>query len=413
MKLLLIAPNAPPKNSAESIQVGRFLKTLDPTVNVTLVTTPIVKGWVWQDRTLAVSRSGMKVISIGLPAHRFSQRVLSNRRLSKLHVPDENFWLPIYARKIARHLKDKPDVIYSRSTPFSSALLALRLKRILQCPWLMHLSDPWAGSPYREKSKYAASVDMSLETGCVSNADLVTLTTPGQADFYRERYPENSGKFGVAANMMTHVDDLTEQSCGAASPVLRIVYTGALYGNREPSTLLRAIKILQERDRELSKQIKVDFYGNMSSDIAASIDETVGCKNHGPVSAEVARRVQQTADVLLTIEPSATHPLHLHFMPSKNLDYIATRKPILAITPRGSETSRLCASGYGWSTPPDEPDALVALVSVLVDLNKAGRLSECLSNPSTSPFIASSVTNLILRDLKNLASQNSKTITAI
>lgn len=90
MHVLLVAPSAPPKNSPEAMQVGRFLSSLDPSVKVTLVTTPIVAGWQWEDRSLAVDRPRMNVVELSLPAHRSTQRLLANRRLSFLHNPDSD-----------------------------------------------------------------------------------------------------------------------------------------------------------------------------------------------------------------------------------------------------------------------------------------------------------------------------------
>lgn len=150
--LLLIAPSAPPENSPEAMQVGRFLAALDPAVRVTLVTTPIGAGWARADDSLVTDRPGMQVITLRLPFHRFSHRVLSNWRLSRLHVPDADRWLPWLAGRVLAQMDGKPDVIYSRSAPFSAALLALTLKQRLRIPWLMHLSDPWVGSPYRSPS---------------------------------------------------------------------------------------------------------------------------------------------------------------------------------------------------------------------------------------------------------------------
>ena len=117
--LLLIAPSAPPKNSAEAMQVGRFLDALDPAVRVTLVTTPIVRGWEWEDASLAIKRPGMQVIVPELPFHKLTRRVLGNHRLAAMHTPDPDFWLPWLVSQVIERLDGVPDVIYSRSAPFS------------------------------------------------------------------------------------------------------------------------------------------------------------------------------------------------------------------------------------------------------------------------------------------------------
>lgn len=371
MHVLLIAPSAPPKNSPEAMQVGRFLEALDPAVRVTLVTTPIVAGWQREDSSLVIDRPRMNVIVPSLPFHRVTQRIVANRRLSFLHRPDGDFWLSSYADYVLRNLPDMPDVIYSRSAPFSAAMLARRIKLKTGLPWLMHLSDPWSGSPYRKLTNQQAVVDRKQEAACFDHADMISLTTEGQANYYRMRYPERVEHVTVTPNMMQRIH--SRPTISRQPGPLRIVYTGALYGDRTPVTLLSALRFLYDSAPDIASKLRVDFYGNMTSEIAVQIEKTPGCAVHGPISFSAASQKQDQADLLVTIEPSGEHPLLLHFMPSKNLDYIARAKPILAITPKGSETYRLCELGHGWAFDPSDVTALGRKLEELAHLAGEGR----------------------------------------
>jgi hypothetical protein len=405
MHLLLVAPFSPPMNSPEAMQVGRFLAALDPAVRVTLVTTPIVRGWQWEDATLAIDRPGLRVITPSLPAHSLSQRVLANHRLAALHVPDSDFWFPWFTEQVAASLDEVPDVIYSRSAPFSAALMAQRLKRRIGKPWMMHLSDPWSGSPYRAFSTRRAETDRTLEAVCIANADLIALTTEGQAEHYRVRYPDRLRDITVTPNMMP----LTYSTPAPPVPrvgLFRIVYTGALYGEREPSTLLTALRVLRDRAPDVASQIAVDFYGNMQPEVAAVIEATPGCTSHGTVSFDVAAQAQAGAHALLTIEPGGKDPLLLHFMPSKNLDYMACRKMILAITPAGSETARLCSAGHGWVITPGDFSGLADLLFELARTHAAGTSAPIPPDPQHSPYRAEAVTASVLQALQGLAARS-------
>jgi len=406
MHVLLIAPSAPPKNSPEAIQVGRFLQALDPAVRVTLVTTPIVAGWQQEDFSLAIHRPTVNVIVPELPFHVLTQRVLANRRLSFLQRPDSDFWLSWFANYIMRRLPDTPNVIYSRSAPFSAAMLARRLKSMTARPWLMHLSDPWSGSPYRQLSDRRSKKDRAQEAACFADADMVTLTTKGQADYYRNRYPKYVKRVSVTPNMMPIMHSPNNETRHEGP--LRLVYTGALYGERNPATLLKALKLVQDAAADDAAQIQLDFYGNMPPGIAAKISETPGCVVHGPVPFAVVSEKQAQAAVLVTIEPSGKHPLLLHFMPSKNLDYIATGKPILAITPKGSETDRFCNLGHGWAFDPSDATLVADKLSELVRDYKAGKTLKERKNLNGSPYLAQAVTDGITESLYKLA--NSSTI---
>ncbi|RTL78630.1 MAG: glycosyltransferase [Hyphomicrobiales bacterium] len=407
MHILLVAPSAPPKNSPEAMQVGRFIASLHPAVRVTLVTTtPVIAGWQWEDSSLVIDRPSMTVIALSLPCHHLTQPVLANRRLSFLHSPDSEFWLPWLARHVLRRLPAMPDVIYSRAAPFSASLLARRLKALTGLPWLMHLSDPWSDSPYRQFSPRKSVKDRAQEAACFAEADMITLTTIGQADHYRARYPTRSGSIFVTPNMMPAVHPI--RMSAHAPGLLRLVYTGALYGERNPETLLTALRIFREAAPEEANRIRVDFYGNASSEMVERIRKAPGCFVHGPVSFAEVSQIQAEADLLVTIEPSGEAPLLLHFMPSKNLDYIAIGKPILAITPKGSETDRLCRAGYGWAFAPDNAAELAAGLAHLVFAHKAGKITNPVPHKNALPYDAHTVTSDITKKLLSLTSSHAK-----
>lgn len=407
MHILLVAPSAPPKNSPEAMQVGRFLEALDDSVVVTLVTTPTVAGWEMRDSTLAVRRPNLQVIEISLPLQKVTQRFVSNSRLSRFHVPDVDFWLPKMAAKVVSLLDEVPDVIYSRSCPFSAALLARQIKYRISKPWLMHLSDPWSGSPDRHFSAKNTRLDLSLEAKCFCAADTIALTTNGQAEFYRTRYPNRFDEIIVTPNMLplSAPAPQTRRHDGT----LRLVYTGAFYGAREPSTLLGALELLRDRNIDVANRIELDVFGNASPEIAARIGSTQGCRFHGPVSFDMAVKAQSGADILVTIEPGGENPLWLHFLRSKNLDYIAAGRPILAITPHGSETHRLCAEGQGWSVGPGEKEKLADRLTELVEAHALGRLILEVRGVDHSKYDASEVSAKILDTLKSLAQRELNT----
>lgn len=408
--LLLVAPSAPPLNSPEAMQVGRFLAALDPTVRVTLVTTPIVRGWEWEDATLAIDRPGLSVITPSLPVHRLTQRVLANHRLAALHIPDADFWLPWFADHVAAQLNDLPDVIYSRSAPFSAALLAQRLKRRLSKPWLMHLSDPWSGSPYRVLSPRRAAADRTLEAGCVADADLISLTTEGQAAYYRSRYPDRAKSIIVTPNMMplhssAHMDASSQRPGTTTSGNLTLVHTGALYGSRNPDGLLRALSLLRSRAPELAQRVRVHFIGNMPPEVAARIDTTPECIRRPPVSFEHAKKLQSEASLVMSIEPLATDPLHLHFLMSKVVDYLDSGRPVLALTSPGSLTEAYCRKGYGWAFSPDDVEGIaVFLEGLLKDGETLQRFKAPLPPVELEPH---SVTRNVVRHLQLLAHSRS------
>ena len=97
MNILMIAPHAPPKNSAEAIQVGRYLKELDRYHHVTLITTPFEHGWVKKDVSLEIKLINTDVLILTLPLHQYTSRLLSSRYFKYFSSPDKDFWIKFKA----------------------------------------------------------------------------------------------------------------------------------------------------------------------------------------------------------------------------------------------------------------------------------------------------------------------------
>jgi hypothetical protein len=95
---------------------------------------------------------------------------------------------------------------------------------------------------------------------------------------------------------------------------------------------------------------------------ALGIDGAITFK--GRVSAADAAAEAASADVLLVIDaPSDTPSV---FLPSKLVDYLAFRKPILGVTPpRGASASLLTRLGCPIAAP-DDVDAIAAALKTLV-----------------------------------------------
>jgi hypothetical protein len=367
VKILFIAPDAPPKNSPESIQVARHLSGLVRRHAVTLVTTPVGRGWGWNDASVRVDGSAASTIELSLPWHSLLTRLLDARVFQGLATPDPQFWIRAFAGRIRARLDAVPDLVYSRSQPFSSALLARSLKRELGRPWVMHLSDPWVDSPYRNESPRARRRNERWEASCFDEADAISLTTQGQVDFYGDKYPQLRSKLFVSPNVMPERAPARTGSRDA-SGILRLVYTGALYGERRPTTLLAAIARLEAAEPAARGRIELLFAGNMTDDVRDEIAQAdrAGIRAVGTLSLESAAALMDGADVLVSIEPEGRHPLMKTFLPSKLLDYLAANRPILALTPVGSEAWRLCEAGAGWAFEPGDADGVSRLLARLL-----------------------------------------------
>jgi glycosyltransferase involved in cell wall biosynthesis len=139
--------------------------------------------------------------------------------------------------------------------------------------------------------------------------------------------------------------------------------------------LLRALAAVN-RETPLADVVEVSLVGpfvdEYRTDAAAlGIESFVTFRNR--VSAAEAARAAAGADVLLVIDaPSETPSV---FLPSKLVDYLPFRKPILGITPPRGASARLLTRLGCEVAPPDDVDAIAARVRALIERWRAGALT--------------------------------------
>src|SRR5439155_17962094 len=127
-------------------------------------------SWSVIDPSLELASPRLERKELAMPCHPLATRVLSRLAWG------EERWPLAFARSILGWAGSF-DLIYSRSMPVRAALLGARLKAVTGKPWIMHLSDPWADSPYRNDDPRASAKAHAEERACFELADAVALTT--------------------------------------------------------------------------------------------------------------------------------------------------------------------------------------------------------------------------------------------
>src|SRR5690606_42036806 len=89
----------------------------------------------------------------------------------------------------------------------------------------------------------------------------------------------------------------------------------------------------------------------------------------GRVSAEAAAEMQASADLLVVIDSIIADPEKAVFFPSKLLDYARLRKPVLAITSKGSVTDVFVRMHGGVSFPHENEAELSGWLQSYVEGN--------------------------------------------
>jgi len=369
-RLLAVSWEMPPMYGPRAAQVSAVLAELPalgwaPTV---VCLAPRRGGPHWPSDAAARPPDNVEYVSVPSPQEWWFVRVARRFAGALRDRPDPaRVWIPRATRAAVDVAGRTPfAALITFAQPWSDHLVGLRVQRATGLPWVAHFSDPWAASPYATASQRAAW--RPLEAEVIARATAIVFVTKETAQLTMAAYPE---EWRTKVAIVPHGFDPRRPSLASHVPRdarrLRLVYTGRFYsGVRTPLTLLKAIARL-EHDPQCANVLDVRFVGPHVEEFrrdatALGIDGAITFK--GRVSAADAAAEAASADVLLVIDaPSDTPSV---FLPSKLVDYLAFRKPILGVTPlRGASASLLTRLGCPIAAP-DDVDAIAAALKTLV-----------------------------------------------
>jgi glycosyltransferase involved in cell wall biosynthesis len=345
MNGLFVSIAFPPKNDPECIQVARIFKFLSKVNEVSwdVITSKSPTLFMPDDVTLTNLDSGYNMkICIPIYESRLSSFVFRKLKFDNfLLFPDGKMTFYWQWKKAIRQITRKPDFIYSRSNPMSSAFMASKIKAYYQIPWVMHLSDPWALSPlHKNKSKRFYKYELKL----IETADHVTFTSEGTFDLYVDHYKQFRHKFSVFPNVYDPADYIPE-SVGH-SEKFRIIYTGGIAGKRSVFFMKDVLTYMEHSQQGILNDVEIIFAGDIDRVNKTFFESSqFKCVRHvGMVSYAEAKKLQRSAHILMAVD-NPTEAAGAIFFPSKLLDYFMAGRKVLAITPEDS-TSRQVLKHY-------------------------------------------------------------------
>lgn len=306
--------------------------------------------------------------AVRLPLHRLG---------ALAHLPDAMRVLNGQAvrRAVAMH-RDKPfDAVLSWSTYHSVHLAALAVKRKIGLPWLAHLSDPWVDNAFVRYGAFTAAVNRRLERSVMAAADRILFTTPETVGLVMAKYPPAWRERTI---VIPHGYEPALYSRASPAPLqgrpLMLRYLGNFYGVRSPEPLLGALHAVLRREAGKLDGVTVEIVGRLDpgmadTPLARSLPQGL-VRVVPPVGYRQSLELMETADLLLIVDAPAQLSV---FLPSKLVDYLGARRPILSLTPPGAARRVTLEAGY-WAASPDDPEAAAAaLLAALAAVRTGAR----------------------------------------
>lgn len=402
MNIIFVSIAAPPVvTGAECLQVGKYIKYLSDQHSIHLITTRLPSDNHWQvkdgSQAFLLSKLNQKT---GLPTLTtlgkyagFLPRLILRGYASK---PDSDFLFHHQARIASYFIKVSPDIIYSRSAPFSSAVMGLKLKKILKKPWVMHLSDPWADSAFKKANSYIKN----MEARCFENADKISFTSPETLSFYKKKYPKFSDKYFVSPNVFDAAE-IAEDKDSFTGDKIKLLYSGEIYGRRSINPIIETLALL---DREQQNLLDVRFVGNLDQkSISKIVSANLDCvKYEGFISPAASYLRQRESDILISVGLPMENDVDGVYLPSKIQDYMAARRFILALTGKNSATYNVVEGKYGICFDYNEKDKLLSFWKKLIDAFQNGDHSFLKLEPLDQTFEAEHNVKKLIRIFSEL-----------
>lgn len=258
-------------------------------------------------------------------------RATQGRRLlmSWLQFPDDRMGWYRPALTMAHQILQQYefDAIFSTSPPRAAHLVAYRMARSFNVPWIMDLRDPWYFDMDHLDSKPLEGLYYWLYATLATRADRVVLNTERLRTDMHARFPE----FGYKSVAIPNGVRVDRRSSRPATPDrFGIGHYGSVYGSRTTRTFLHGLRLWLDARGAPPDALAVRFVGHEHGDAAEYIEkfDLSGVVDLQPaVSRDQVSGLMREDYMLLLL--ANDWPLQV---PGKLYEYFAAGRRILATT---------------------------------------------------------------------------------
>lgn len=280
-------------------------------------------------------------------------------------MPDSKIlWkYPLLAR-VKRLLQEESfDALYTTSPPHSVHLIGRRIAGRYGLKWVADFRDSWAGGVVvREPTRVHRRWNRRLQRAVLKQADAVLAVSQGIADQLKDSVA-GSEKIHLIPNGFDPEDFPSSQ---VVDPFFTFCHCGSITRFSDPLVVLQALDRIRCKEPAVYERIRLLFVG---LDATGKLNQQVadlGLADHvchcGYTSHRQALQRLMNSQALLLVARGADNA---HFIPGKTWEYLASGKPILALTDVPDTADVLLKSGAARLCAPDDPAECAEAMSAL------------------------------------------------
>ena len=262
-----------------------------------------------------------------------------------LFIPDaRRWWVRPSVRYLMQYLKEHPvDAIISTGPPHSMHLIALELKKTLDLPWIADFRDPWTEIDFYDElhlTRWADRKQQKLEREVLTQADKIVTVSWNWA--------KGLGRLGNRnVRVIQNGYDWAVKPTVSEKPtpdVFSLTHIGTIGPARNAPTLWKALQELKSEMEGFGKALRIKLVGAVDQSAIKDL-ETCGLMENAELTSHVphdeVQQIQENSQVLLLLVNDA--PNAMGILTGKLYEYLASRRPILAIGPEDGDAARLLA----------------------------------------------------------------------
>ncbi|WP_437202480.1 glycosyltransferase [Planctomicrobium sp. SH664] len=291
-------------------------------------------------------------------------------------------WHPHAYRTALKLLRDVPhDAIIATGPPFSSLLLGARISRATGLPLVLDYRDEWdiSNAYWENKShgRFGNWLQKRQQAQALRAADLLLATTPSSTQAVAEAAVQ------AGHPCRSHClyngfdpDDFPQSSAatGRTDQKFRLAFIGTLWNLNSIEPVVKALLQLSTAHPQLAGNLELLLAGRRTDDqeqVLRQLDATPVQVTRLPfVTHAEAIGLMRSADALLMLNSDL--PKARHIINAKTFEYMAARRPMFVVAPRGDVWDIVRdLPGTMLSEPSDQP-RIVELLELMLEQHRCG-----------------------------------------
>lgn len=255
-------------------------------------------------------------------------------------IPDARVgWVKPSVKFLSEYIsKNTVDVIITSGPPHSLHLIGMELKEKTSIKWIADFRDPWTTIHYHKSLRLNAVSERKhkeLEAAVLKTADQIVVTSPTT----KKEFQAITNK---PIEIITNGYDISEDVKFDLDKSFSISHIGSLLGERNPEVLWQIVSEICESEISFKNDLELKFAGAVSEEVKRSLENfklIEKCTFLGYVTHPEALKIQNKSQLLLLVE--IDKPETQAIIPGKIFEYLAAKRPIIAIGPKGSDIEEI------------------------------------------------------------------------